>query len=616
MSGYLGYSPDLVESLRNAMTRAEAELASIRCTDVDARAAMQSIARARATLNDTWLPFTNSLFQCRALDGYTPRTIDPGDLINSWLDLVATGRGWRLATDSLPTPAGPTFEKMTIEAARTLGEALSGPAGEQTMTVDEISWLQGRLAEVAGRPELVAAFLPAFTTVGWANVCNQFGETRQHAITEALLFDGSISVDERAAWVGIDAVLASLGRILDENQHAHPASDRSLLLPDMTPYAAALLVQHLDFDADTLAEVARELIERERVDLYSAEETNVGPRAADLLMATMLATPSGAAAYVSTTLDDPGLVLDVAFDPALGNTMLTAGTDPASMTPAQAKEAIPVLVGWILNESTSSLYMAYNPLLAVAAADLIAPYLLPILRPDADSFGMNTKERRAIANLIVDSDAALDHLLAARERIATALGTAISDPTATFAARKDAVHDLAGVLGIIDTMVRAADIREAERVVAEYELAWSLIGAGANGASSYVENPTASAAVGSAGTAVRAMTEWFGLEPTSVAEVRATSLNHFDVVTTVAAASVVCATFDALVSAGRIPPGTVLPPLPDLDQAHVGVAYSHDFSQWLDELDPDVADELDAIKQTIASDHEAAGSANGELIGL
>ena len=616
MSGYLGYDPDRLTMLREAMTRAEADLASIRCTDVDATSAMQTVRGARSTMNDIWLPFTNSLFQCRAMDGYSPTSIDPGDLINSWLGLTATRRGWRLATDPLPAVAGPALEPMTIEAARALGEALSGPAGREPMTGDEVAWLQGRLVEVANHPELVAAFLPAFTTVGWANVCNQFGEIRQHAITEALLYDRSINADEHGQWAGIDAVFASLGRILNDNQRVHPSSDRAVLLKDMTPYAAALLVQQLDFDADTLADVARELIERERLSLYYPEETNTGPRAADLLMTTMLATPTAATTYVIKTLDDPALVLAVAFDPALGNTMLATGTDPASMAPEQAEQAIPVLIDWVLNESTSTPYLVYNPFLAIAAADLIAPYLLPVLRPDAAGFGMSAQQREAIENLLIANNAALDHLLAARERIAASVSSAISDPDASFAARKDAVHDLAGVLAIVDTMARAADIRDAERVVAEYELAWSIIGMGADAASSLIETPAVAGAVGSAGAILRAFTESIGLEPTSVAEVRASSLNHFDVATSLAGASVVCAVFDAMTAAGRIAPGTAPPPLPDLDAAHVGATYAHDFNEWLDDLEPDVAKELDAIKQTIASDHEAETDANGELIGL
>ena len=616
MSGYLGYDADLVDSLRAAMTRAEAELAAIRCADIDAQSAMRAVDRARSTLRDTWLPFINSLYQCRAFDGYNPTTIDAGDLINSWLNLVAVQRGWRVAADPLPVPVGPAFEAMTIESARALGEALSGPAGADDMTMEEMAWLQGRLAEVAGHPQLVAALLPAFTTAGWANVCNKLATTRQHAVTEALLYDGSISDGERAGWAGIDAVFVSLGQILNTNQELHPRSDLTQLLIDMTPYAAALVVRQLDVGVDTLVAMSRELIDRERVALCYAEETNLGPRAADLLMVKMLATPTAATTYVMTTVDDPGLVLDVAYEPGLGNAMLAAGTDPASMSPDQAAQAIPVLIDWILNESTSSPYMSYNPLLAVAAVDLIAPYLLPVLRPDADGYGMTSKDRKAIQNLIIDNNAALDHLLAARERIATTLGTAISDPAASFMDRKNAVRDLAEILAIVDTMVRASDIRSAERDVAEYELAWSVVGFAANAVSSYIETPVVAGAVGSAGPALQKMGELFGLGPTSVADVRAASLNRFDVVTTVAAASVVCATFDAMVSAGRIPAGTALPPLPDLDQEHVGVAYSHDFNEWLDDLDPDVATELDGIKQTIASDHEAEADANGELLGL
>ncbi|MCU1367172.1 MAG: hypothetical protein JWN39_2811, partial [Ilumatobacteraceae bacterium] len=70
MSNFLGFDPTLVDLLRQAMSRALDELDSLRCTDHEADAAMRTIAAARSTVRDTWLPFTSSLLACRALVGY------------------------------------------------------------------------------------------------------------------------------------------------------------------------------------------------------------------------------------------------------------------------------------------------------------------------------------------------------------------------------------------------------------------------------------------------------------------------------------------------------------------------------------------------------------------
>jgi hypothetical protein len=614
MTGYLGYDPEMVNMLRVAMALARDDLTAVRCSDVEAAAAMRSVARSLTTLNDTWLPFTAGLFACRAMDGYVPTTLRSGDLIDGWLRLVAEQRHWRVTTDPAATVASASSSRMSIEEARAIGQLLSGSAGSEPMTPLEVDWLSGRLARIAAQPSLVAAFLHALTTTGWTAVCNQLGTNRQDRYTDALLYDGNVSSPEAHGWKSIDGVFVSLGAMLVIDRSTN-ASKPELLLPDIDPYAAAMLVQNLRFDAEQLSKIASKLIERERRDLRETPVTRLGPRAADLLFETMLITPGGATAYVLATIDDPSLLLDVAFDPSSGNRVLVAGTDPLSMSAADAAAAIPGLVRWILNASTFHASLVYNAQLPTVAADLLSPYILPVLRSTSDSFAMSADERRALETLVLSDERAFERLVDARDRATTDLAVRITASDTSVEDRLAALRDFASLVAIVDTMSRDRTIRRAEADVAQWDLLWSALGYGASAGSIASGSPAASAP-GMALTALRIYADAHGWGPVPVDSVRSESLATLDRMTTVAAAALVASAFDQMVTAGRIPAKTPPPPLPDFGANDVGADYNLRVLTWLGDadLDPRVVLELTMIGQTIASSHESEANANEALL--
>ncbi len=614
MTGYLGYDPDMVNMLRVAMTLARDELTAIRCSDVEAGVAMRSVARSLTTLNDTWLPFTGGLFACRAMEGYAPTSLHTGDLIDGWLRLVAEERHWRVTTDPAATVATSTSSRMSIEEARAIGQLLSGPAGSEPMTALEIDWLNGRLGRIAVQPALVAAFLPALTTTGWTAVCNQLATSRRDQYTDGLLFDGTISSAEADRWKPIDGVFVSLGAMLVLDRSTN-SSKPELLLPDIDPYAAALLVQNLRFDAEQLSTIARQLIERERQDLRETPVARLGPRAADLLFETLITTPSAATTYVLAAIDDPSLILEVASDPASGNRVLIAGTDPLSMDAADAASAIPVLVRWILNASTFNAYVVYNRQLPTVSADLLSPYILAVLRSTGDSFAMSAEERRTLENLVLGDSRAVERLVGARDRATADLAVRITASDTSVADRLAALRDFASLMAIIDTMARDQTIRRAEANVAQWDLLWSALGYGASAGSIASGSPAASVP-GVALTALRVYAEAHGWGPVPVDHVRASSLATLDRVTTVAAAALVASAFDQMVTAGRIQATKANPPIPDFGANDVGADYNMRLLTWLGagDLDPRVVLELSVIGQTIASSHESERNANEELL--
>lgn len=612
MSGFCGYDLTLVDGLRAAMVRAVDELDALRCSDVEAVATMRLVATARSTLRDTWLPFTTSLLSCRAMDGYQPAVIDRGDLINSWIRLTSAERGWRTATDASGTGALSAGSALTVEQVRAIGDALSGAAGDEPLTDAEINWLARALEHIAARPALVAALLPAMTTIGWTNLCDQLGAAKQRMATAAVIDGGrDATADEQADRARIDGMFARLGAIVVADRAVHPRSDATLLLTDMTPYAAAALAVTLDLDADAVAATTRRVVERERELIDHPVELVLGPRAADLLFATMLSTPGAPKAYVLLTLDAPQLAMEATDDPALAHLLVRTGTDPANMTPAQAAIAMPAIVRWLLDARTRSSSLGYDPELTVTLADLAAPHLLQLVTSGTNSYALSDRERRAIQTAIISDGAALDHLLSERDRVLGHLAAGLpADPIERIAA----LGDLAALLAVVDSMRKAARIRTAEQDQAEWDLAWDLLDKAvglipAEGLWSVVP--------GAAVTLLRTGLEAAGVGPESVGEVRAAALGSFDTMTTIAAATVVCARFDQLVATGQIAPGTPLPPVPDVEADDVGEDYGDRFETWLVEsgIAGDVVVDLHDVKQTIASDHEAARNANDALLG-
>ena len=114
--------------------------------------------------------------------------------------------------------------------------------------------------------------------------------------------------------------------------------------------------------------------------------------------------------------------------------------------------------------------------------------------------------------------------------------------------------------------------------------------------------------------ALRKLLVQHGIAPKDAQAVEHDTLYALDWQTTVAAATVVCLTFDEMTRDGRIAAHTPPPPLPDPHAAAPGARYSSDFEMWLDTANLGSATAvLFGLKQTLASTHEAERDA-AELI--
>ena len=596
MTGFLGYDNDRLMNLRSAMDRALLELSDLHISDPEANATLQLVRRAHVAIADRCLPPLRALLSCQASTTYAPARLQRNDIAVARLATLQLTQGWSVVAD----PLNPRPHSMTIEDAQSLGWALSQTHLKSLTKNAEISWLATSLAEIAQRPELVAAFLANMTDDAWRHLCDQLGDDRI-TLLSTLTVEGRLSDDNRSRLASIDAVFAHLGKIM--------ASGSATALNTMHPYAAAMLVQHLQLSARDLATLSVDLIRHYRVGGW-ADVQRPGPGTGDLLMRTMLDTPGAPAAFMLLIANDPAVVLDSAHNHALAEQLILEGTNPARITTQQAGTVIPSLARYLLSSNAAQSGFYGQPVRdkSAFAVDLIAPWLLQFTATHHNDWHFANGEGARLLATIINDGEAFARLSLRRSEIAAGLSVTIA--TAGDSGRH-AVEDLAAILGLIDALARQHNIARAAEERQLWNIGFALISVAA------AQLPGGAIATVGAGlslAALRKLLVQHGIAPKDAQAVEHDTLYALDWQTTVAAATVVCLTFDEMTRDGRIAAHTPPPPLPDPHAAAPGARYSSDFEMWLDTANLGSATAvLFGLKQTLASTHEAERDA-AELI--
>ena len=605
MTGFMGYDTDRVMSLRSAMQRAEFELNGIRANDAEATVAMQYVRRAQRTIGDTWLPMIDSLLACQALTAYQPARLDANDLTMSRLGVRQQLYGWSVVTDPLIRTDG----TITVDQAQALGWRLSNGQIGALVSDDELAWLDKTLALIARRPALIDAFLVNMTAAGWTRLCNQLGDDRI-ALMATRTVEGHLAQGLQRRLTAIDSIFADLATVLVDDRARHPSRDPRSIVATMHPYAAAMVVQHLRLTAAELAEVSEKLIGRYRSGGWG-DVQRAGPGTADILMQAMIQTSGAPAAFVSRVAHDPTMLLDSAHDSALAQKLILLGTDPANMTVHESGVVIPGLIHYISDSYVrGGFYGQTDPAVGLFAVDLIAPWLLQFTPGHVAAWGLSGGAGTHLLQSVMDDQGAFARLSTRREAIAAGLTKRIG--TSSNAARH-ALEDLAAILALIDTLTRRRTMSNAADARQLWDIGFAVIGATT---SVLAGGPIANVSSGAAFAGLHALLIKGGIAPMSAHDVEHDTLYVLDWQTTVAAATMVCAAFDQMVRDGRIARATPPPPLPDPETTNPGVLYSVTFSTWLDANA--LGQEgllLNAIKQTIASDHEAERNATELAMG-
>jgi hypothetical protein len=299
-------------------------------------------------------------------------------------------------------------------------------------------------------------------------------------------------------------------------------------------------------------------------------------------------------------------LFDSAHSRALAQRLVLLATAPTNMSVGQAGAVIPGILRYVHDSylRATGYFGQIDPAIGRFAVDLVAPWLLQFTQTRASAWGLGPGEGATLLASVIADEKAFAHLIGQRAAIAAGFTDLIAGGTG---AARHAVEDLAAILGLIDTLVRQHAITTAAEARQVWDLGFAVIGASTSllpgGAATTLGS-------GAALASLRSVLVDHGIAPKSASSVAHDTTYVLDWQTTVAAATVVCATFDQMTRDGRIAVGTTPPPLPDPRSPQPGASYSFAFSGWLDVAALGQAGMvLDAIKQTIASGHEAERNA-------
>jgi len=601
VTSYLGYDPDRLPLLWDAMSAAESELSNIRCTDPDARAGILKVSGVATLLRARWMPFVRSLIHCSTLTGYQPATIGGGDLVNSYLAFLIAGNGWRTSTD----PLAPAPMPITVDHARALAVWLNDHGDELDDT--ELAALQLMLGEILATPAVANAFTTSLSADGLSTLVGELG---QRAIDiELHVVGGGFADGEEDVLATVDALFATLGGIIALSRDSHDihagaaAGELIEALPAMDPYGAANLIVSLDLDANTLARIATTLISIEHDEqLDEAAYTN-GIRAIDTLLGAVIDTPGGASRLLVAMAQEPQALFN-ASDPTLTNTILLTGTTPDALLSAKDQALVlPALLLAIRHSLDDPIapYNDRNPEIVSVAAEIAAPYLIELFLKSPAAFAYPSSDQTDIRRFFIRTPEILATLMSSRDLLATRFDHPL---TGNLKADEKTLFELAQLTGVLDRLYSDAKIKPAIINQAIWGLGWTVVGTLGR-----LATPAPyKVAVGPTTAGTKYLLEWLGLGPDDVNELQAAVSANISDRSTLIAALVVDTTFASLVAKGAISQRTIPPPPPDLDADDLAQSYVVALQAWATAtgLDTEVVRQVLLASRTLINPNTAA----------
>jgi hypothetical protein len=229
------------------------------------------------------------------------------------------------------------------------------------------------------------------------------------------------------------------------------------VISTMNPYSAALFTASLPLADEQLGRATNSILQRE---LYGNEKSfddeYPGINGADHLFAELAERPVAAAIFLDEAMAvDPAVIFRSAFDGALTEQVLLAGTGPASRSEADAGTIVPELLTYLDDDENfmhiDSWEAAWVDTDGLAAA-VAAPWLLNFTSRTSQWGWSNEDADQALGRLI-DSDAGLDRLMEEADQLRTQLGALqIVDAHGNY--DEAAVHEVAELFAKLEDAFR------------------------------------------------------------------------------------------------------------------------------------------------------------------
>lgn len=578
MSAYLGYNPDLIEPLLNAMDNAQLELVGLLSTDPAVTGPVAKLRHVADGLRLSWIPAVRAVIFDNSMASEPPANT----FGFRWDVTTPLGTGadshWRTMVDPLVAPGALATENFATWLE---------DQGEDFDEAD-ILFIENQLTLIKASPRLIAVLYDKVGPDGVNALLDTLGEEHRHDRLKWVVYDA----EEINGWKDLhagqpsvaDGAIRQLSEVVALAQAAGIEKRTAMqLCATLEPYAAALVVQHSGLDTDELADVAAAVIRREYQSDPASDSHHRGVAASDILMATVLRTPDGPSRFILGLQDDYALIVRSASDWTVVDRILREGTAPGSMSDAELARALPPLLAYIALEAQwpDSHGNVDDEDFELLAARLTSPHFLQLFDPSQDLFELDESQRSELWQAIAASETARQYFVVEHERV---LAPFIRPLGHDAAADIHALKDLGTLIGLLDTLYVQGRVTVAERDEALWGATWMAVGLTANAVPGIGSKIGAKAAL----VAFKGVLENAGWGPDKPDQVRHDVLAETNLRATIVAAGLVAATFDTFVEEGKIPQDTALPPLPDADSEFVAVEYLAALETWVNDagLDP------------------------------
>lgn len=419
MSGFVGFDAERVGWLWDAMRRASDELLRSESTDPAAQPAMTRLRRARSTLG-VWIPKLDQLVAEQA-GATTASVVDLG----AWAPLA-----WLVAhspanatADQLERAAMARDEARAIADALELAEFLGNLDVWDLSSPDvDLARLTDQFLDLTAHPTAVRAFLSSFD--GWERLMAAVATQRASAEDDVAHDRDDVGAADQLQ--RCDEFIAALGAVIVAGSVGANRPGHRSVFARIDPYAAALLLPHLELSGQALADAATQIVRRwhdlPTDDIGWIDWYHDGDNTIDLVFRQLARDPDASTWFLDAAVDRPETVVMGARHPSTMEQVLWLGTRHDESHATRVGAIVVPIIDWLRNGPRSAALVAPGSTMVSrsAIADIVAEWVL-YFGPRADDWGWTFRKGDDALRWIVDDDAAmgrfLDGLLADQDEL-------------------------------------------------------------------------------------------------------------------------------------------------------------------------------------------------------
>ena len=619
--GYLAFDRDAVRLLGLSLQRALAELARTRITDERAAMERGQVAAAERAVAG-WCERLRDISMCATMEERRAVLTGSGDLDRALWSQIAFATRMELAVDPLDFAVGDVHIDPYLRGAA-LAAVLrdSDPA---LLTNAEIARVDRQLALLTATAAGRWGFIDRLGDDGLVDLCEHLGARQARLDLRSWPTPDATAV---ASATAISGLLATIGTAAAKRRDEGGSIDLGRVTGAVSPAVAAQLIAGMSLVAAELASLTRSVLARWwETSSASDNALLVTTRAPGDVLLPLVAADRIASRSLVRDIDGRWeLILRTSRDKWPAEAIILHGTDPADVLPDAAGLIVPRLLDHLRFDHVNMGGFDDPPGYSRAWLGSLAGGWLPELASRPEEWGWTKTEAEAALAFAIDDEGALTVMSGG---LAERLAVVAADMPSDRAGARAALAEVSEIAGRMNAIVELERVDDAEAARAFSDMMWSVAdvmavaalgvvgvpaGVVAVAASQAVEGGTSTGLIGMRGYAEQE--GWLPPDPEGATFRRDLGRDRDDLAA-LQAATVMTATFGALVAAERVPPGTPPPPAPtpvdDRSDGGTSEQYLDACDAWQDDLlgaghiDEELAGDLTGVLHTMLNPGQAA----------